>query len=92
LIGNPPAEGNKYQAHHVFPQTKEFDSFFKSYGLDKHDAKFGSWVEKHKHLSDARAYNDEWRRFINNGTEKTLELVLDFGRKLANKFGYKINF
>ncbi len=76
----------------MFPQNQEFDSFFKSFGLDKHDAKFGSWVEKHKHLSDARAYNNEWKNFIYNGKEKTLETVLDFGRKLAIKFGYKINF
>jgi hypothetical protein len=92
LIGNPPAEGNKYQAHHVFPQTQEFDDFFRDIGLDKHDAKFGSWVETSKHRSEAAAYNREWREFISNGTKKAYEIVIEQGRILAKKFGYKINF
>jgi hypothetical protein len=92
LLGEPPEGRKAYQAHHAFPQTQEFDRFFKGVGLDKHDAKFGSWVETSQHRKEAAAYNKKWRDFISNNPEASIQEVINEGKRIMKLFGYKINF
>lgn len=92
LLGEPPEGGKAYQAHHAFPQTQEFDAFFKRVGLDKHDAKYGSWVKARQHQQGAAAYNREWRLFIRDNPKASLQQVINEGKRIMKLFGYKINF
>lgn len=83
-------------AHHMLPQNMKFRSFFKKVEIDVHDAKYGSWVPALQHLSEARAFNKDWKAYIDainaSGLTPTLEEVIVFARSLATKYGYNIFF
>ena len=76
-----------FDAHHIFPQ--EFEIIFKRAGIDIHDPKYGVWWELHEHRQNAKAYNAEWKRFLEGN--KTKEEILEKARTLAVKYGYKLN-
>lgn len=82
------------QAHHVFPQTSEFTGFFNSKKIDIHDPKYGEWWESASHNKNWYNYNKAWKEFINSpqGEKASTTDVLDFGRGLMNKYGFKVSF
>lgn len=76
-----------FDAHHIFPQ--EFETIFQRAGIDIHDPKYGVWWELHEHRQNAKAYNAEWKRFLEGN--KTKEEILEKARTMAVKYGYKLN-
>ena len=83
---------NKPQAHHNLPQ--KFYKYFKEKGINIHDPKYGSWVERTKHLSESWQFNKDWENWMNTseGASATMLKVLEKARELAAKYGYKIYF
>lgn len=77
-------------AHHNLPQ--KFVDFFESKGINIHDPKYGAWVERTKHRSEAYAYNKDWERYIRDFLKHSTEQILDFGRSLARSYGYNTHF
>lgn len=85
LTGAKPAGA---QTHHVFPQ--QFEDRFRALGFDIHDPRFGTWWPAQDHLNNAYRYNEEWRRFLNTGP--TSQEVMDFGRQIMQRYGFRVNF
>jgi len=77
-------------AHHVFPQALE--DIFKKAGINIHDPKFGTWWERSSHLKKAGEYTQRWRKFLSEKPPPTVEQILQFGRELANKYGFQVNY
>lgn len=75
-------------AHHVLPQ--EFASQFLEKGIDVNNPAFGAWWEASSHLRNAAQYNREWAEFLRN--DPTREAILDFGRTMANRYGFQATF
>jgi RHS repeat-associated protein len=75
-------------AHHIFPQ--QFIKDFTDAGIDINDPKFGTWVENNIHQDLHKTYNQEWGKFL---SKKRIKVeILDFARKQAKKYGFKIEF
>jgi RHS repeat-associated protein len=89
LTGEIPSSS---QAHHVFPQSKEFTEYFLSKGINIHDPKFGSWWSTASHGKNAYAYNKEWAGYISANGKALPSDVLNFGRQLMGRYGLKTNF
>lgn len=75
-------------AHHVFPQALEEE--FHVLGINVHDPRFGAWWHRSSHLKKASEYLQQWREFLS--TSPTSEQVLQFGRELAGKYGFQVNY
>jgi hypothetical protein len=43
------------------------------------------------HQKWSKAYNDEWEDFFRK-EDRTVDEILDQARKMAEKFGFKVNF
>lgn len=71
------------QAHHIFP--KKFRKYFEDRGLDIDNPHFGVWIENHWHLSKAKAYNEEWKKFKIDNPNATSEDIMNFANELMNK-------
>lgn len=75
-------------SHHVFPQ--KFAREFSRIGINVHDPRFGAWWEAAAHVGFSAEYNRAWQRFFAQGGSS--EQALDFARKLASDYGYRLNF
>lgn len=79
--GAAPAHLKYPQAHHDLPL--EFIEFFLSHGLDPNKAAHGRWVEGTRkgssglHQVWTPAFNEEWRIWIGNNREATVDEILD---------------
>lgn len=75
-------------AHHVFPKmlAKEFQKV----GINVHDPRFGAWWERASHLKNSAEYLRQWEEFLRPG--RTYEQILQFGKKLGDKYGFQVNF
>ena len=83
--------GRAFEAHHNLPQ--KFEKFFNKKGIDNvHDSKYGAWVEKGSHRSDAYAFNKEWESAITSGRVHDKDSIEAFGRELAGGYGYDVRF
>jgi hypothetical protein len=83
--------GKAFEAHHNLP--KKFESFFNRKGVTNiHDAKYGSWVEKGKHRSEAYAVNRDWEDAITSGRVFDKESIETYAKELANEYSYEIRF
>jgi len=87
LVGDPPVVPS--DAHHMLPQEFSYRFLGK---VDIHDAKYGSWVERSKHRSEAYAFNKKWENYFIESPNPTTEQILDYARTLASEFGYTIHF
>jgi RHS repeat-associated protein len=77
-------------AHHLIPQ--EFHGQLREMGVraNFNNPRFGAWWEAGEHLSTSRAYNDDWRRFLQK--TRTEDEVLDFARTMGRRYGLDFNF
>ncbi len=84
----PPQDGEKYHAHHKYPQ--KFRDFFESHGIDIDAPENGTWVKSHDHLSGAKSYNDLWERQIESWKlvpgGATKQDIIDFANSLDRKW------
>jgi hypothetical protein len=85
LTGKMPEDAH---AHHVFPQAHV--KAFQEVGIDIHDPRFGAWWDRASHQKKAYEYNERWRKFL--ADNPTREQILQFGRELANEYGFQINY
>jgi hypothetical protein len=85
LTGRMPEDAH---AHHVFPQAlaKEFLEL----GINVNDPRFGAWWARSSHLKNSYQYTQRWRRLL--AGSPTREQILQFGRELANEYGFQINY
>jgi hypothetical protein len=74
-------------AHHVFPQ-KFRNYLWNRYGLDIDDPQYGSWVKSNTHSEFSQDYNMEWQEFLTQ--DHTIDEILEFGKILANKYGFSV--
>ena len=81
LTGENPAN---MQAHHIFPQ-KFKDIFWDKYHININDPHYGVWLDTHKHLSGAKAYNKEWKKFLSDHPNASVEDVMKFAEDLMAK-------
>jgi len=77
-------------AHHVLPRKYAEDFIAK--GINIHDPRYGAWWSAKEHLSDAKRYNGAWDEFFEFHQERTVEEILQFGRKIATEYGLPIYF
>lgn len=89
-IGNPPSSTANPEAHHVLPQ--KFVDWFSSKGINIHDPKFGSWVDKDIHLKWSYEYNLKWENFKTRNLGASVNEIMDFARFLASKYGFQVHF
>ena len=85
--------GRAFEAHHNLP--KKFEDFFKGASkskIDINNPKYGAWVEKGSHRSDAYAFNKEWESAIASGRVHDKDSIEAFGRELAGGYGYDVRF
>ncbi|MHC1783573.1 MAG: RHS repeat-associated core domain-containing protein [Anaerolineaceae bacterium] len=80
-MGNPPANFENPQAHHILPWT--FRDWFagKGRGLNVNDPAFGRWVEgtpPGRHQTWSNIYEQEWATFVRNNPNATRADVLNF--------------
>ncbi len=84
----PPQNGEKYHAHHKYPQ--KFRDFFESHGIDIDAPENGRWVESHDHLSGAKSYNDLWEEQIKKWDlvpgGATKQDIIDFANGLGREW------
>ena len=85
LTGKMPADSH---AHHVFPRLLAEE--FQKVGINVHDPRFGAWWNRTDHLKKAYEYTLQWEEFLFKNP--TREQILHFGRYLANKYGFQINY
>ncbi len=76
------------QAHHIFPQNKEYRKFFEKQGIDVNNPMFGKWMKKGEHIGKfSRKYDALWNEFIQNAgdkkfsTEQLLKKAEEFEKK-----------
>ncbi len=75
------------EAHHKLPV--KFEDKFNKAGVNIHDPKYGTWVEKTKHREISYAYNKEWETFFRNTKTPTKEQIEDFTKYLEKKYGLR---
>ena len=80
------------EAHHVFPQSKEFTARFEKAGINIHDPQFGARVDKTAHKQFSYDYNKDWREFFKDYPNPTQKQILTQGEKLSKKYGFTINY
>jgi hypothetical protein len=85
LTGRMPDDAH---AHHAFP--KSLAEQFEKAGINVHDPRFGAWWDRASHLKNSYEYTQLWRDFLSR--KPTREQILQFGRELANKYGFQINY
>jgi RHS repeat-associated protein len=87
LTGIDP--GRSVHAHHVFPQ--QYRERFFEMGVNIDDPKYLAWWGK-GHLPNAKAYNKEWKEFMWDRPEPTMDQILQEGKRLMSEHGIKTNF
>ena len=80
----------KMEAHHVLPQ--KFSRWFADKGLNIHDPRFCSWVDKASHNKWSYEYNERWKTYIKNNPNVSAEKVVEYAKSLAKEFGFNINY
>jgi hypothetical protein len=78
------------QVHHVLPQ-KFVDKFIKA-GINIHEPKYCSWVERTPHSQWSGWDNKDWEDFFVNNQSPTVQEILAFARQMATKYGFQIHF
>jgi hypothetical protein len=86
--GKAPENMQKPEAHHVFPQ--KLNEIFESKGINIHNPKYGSWVDKASHGEWTYKYNQAWDSFLK--TNPNAQQIFDFGKDLSTKYGFNINY
>ena len=90
LIGDAPSWMKKAEAHHVLPQ--KFSKWFADRGINIHDPRFGSWVDKASHNKWSYEYNKKWEDFRNKNYYASPDEIVNFAKELAKKYGFDVNF
>ncbi len=90
LIGAAPEWMENAQAHHIFPVAHE--DWFISKGIRIHNPIYGTWVEAHMHQSWSHEYNLKWEIFKEKNPNATITQILDYGRELADIYGFAIHY
>jgi hypothetical protein len=85
LTGKVPEDAH---AHHVFPQS--LADKFEKVGINVHDPRFGAWWDRASHLKNSYQYNLRWGRLLADNPSRAQ--ILQFGRALANEYGFQINY
>lgn len=80
----------KMEAHHVLPQ--KFSKWFADKGLNIHDPRFCSWVDKASHNKWSYEYNKKWEDFRNKNYYASPDEIVNFAKELAKKYGFDVNF
>lgn len=75
-------------AHHIFPQARRFQSYFRKAGINIHDPKNLVWWESKAHRSAARAYNNAWSDFFRANPNATGQQIQIFGESLMKQYGF----
>jgi hypothetical protein len=77
------------QLHHIFPQSKNFRSFFTDKKINIHN--YTVPLERRFHLSTVHGtgkWNDAWKTYINGaGKSATPEEVKAFAKDLSKRYG-----
>lgn len=74
----------EHHAHHVYPS--QFRDFFTGKGMRIDAPENLRWWWGPSHLSNARVYNKEWQRWINNNPGASVSQVKNFGTKMDRKY------
>jgi RHS repeat-associated protein len=82
--------GINKEAHHNLPQ--QFKDKFSNLGINVHDPKFGSLVEKMEHRQTASAFNRAFKQFFKESQVISYNQVLDRARDISSKFGFSPQF
>lgn len=85
LVGAPQPDD---EAHHVFPV--KYGQRFADRGIAINEARYLAWVNRSLHRGFSAAYNDAWEDFL--AGSRTRAEILQFGRLLATKYGYSVNY
>ena len=85
-IGPPPH--GEYDAHHIFPV--EFGRDFAQAGIDVNNPGYGTWVARSLHQGMSSEYSNDWAAFLQGSPTSTQ--MFDFGRMLAQKYGFDVHF
>lgn len=80
--------GKGKDAHHIFP--KKFQSIFKKFGINVHDAQYGAWWESKDHRKNSYEYNKRWEEFLNR-EDITREDIFRFVDQLLKEFSFDFN-
>ena len=86
-LGGVPFEGA--ETHHGLPWN--YRDWFASKGINVNDPKYGAWVMgggNGGHQSWSRAYDYEWRRFINRNKGATVQEIESFYNHIRNNPTY----
>jgi hypothetical protein len=81
-------EGVGMDAHHVFPQAKEFAELFDHAGINIHDPKNMRWWPSASHKKVAREYNGAWDAFKTKTPNASKAEIETFGFDLMRKYGF----
>jgi len=92
LVDIPQGLAKKFEAHHVLPQ--KFIDWFTYQGINIHDPRFGTWVDKDLHHKWSYEYNKKWKEFIAPYEKKKInpEKIFDFARELSEIYNFDLNF
>ncbi len=81
-------EGVGMHAHHIFPQAKEFQTFFERAGINIHDPNNMRWWPKASHQKVAKEYNVAWTDFFDRKPSASKSEIFEEGHKLMRKYGF----
>ena len=75
-------------AHHVFPQARRFQKYWKNADINIHNPSHLKWWEKSAHRSRAKEYNKHWDVFFRENKNATPEEIQNFGNSLMKLYGF----
>jgi hypothetical protein len=78
------------QAHHVFPQSQEFEGKWNDINI--HDPRFLQWWEAPDHQKNDSAYRAEWRAFFLFNSNPTQSEIFRKGREIMSSFGKTVHY
>lgn len=90
MHGPPPADGNRYAAHHNFPVENSAE--FRRLGIEPNNPAWGSWVREADHRGFSDQLRRDWNSFFANNPGATRQQAFDFARDLGRKYGYPTPF
>ncbi len=79
-------EGVGMDAHHIYPQAKRFQKYWKKIGLNIHDPKYLRWWERSSHRKNAKAFNKMWDEFFEMNPDANFDKIMQFGDDIMNCF------
>ncbi len=72
--------------------SQKFANWFAEKGLNVHDPRFGSWVDKASHTKWSYKYNKYWQEYISNHPNASAKQIIEYAKQLGKKFKFTINF